>query len=102
MKITEVIICPGCGWTGNKEGLKDGCCPICEYHNGSPPCRLLTLSEMLVEDGLEYVDVRMDLFLSAIFRHLFPDKKWGKEHPKPVRSNVYDLSNREEWHYQAM
>jgi len=92
MNITEVIICPGCGWTGNESGLKEGCCSVCEYENGYN--RLLTLSEMLEEDELEYVDVRMDLFLSAVFRHLFPDKKFGKDDPKPIKSNVYTTLER--------
>lgn len=61
------IICPGCGWAGENKDLKRGACPQCEYENGMPPNRLLTLEEIL-EDEVEYDEVRLDLFLSSVFR----------------------------------
>ena len=84
----NVIVCPGCGWTSY---MRPTSCPDCDYESVTEPLGLLTLAEMIVDDECEYGDVRMDLFLSAVFRHLFPDKKFGKDNPKPLRSNVYDL-----------
>ena len=68
MNIGDHIICPGCGWTG-LDGLVRGACPRCEYENGMPPYRLLTLSEMR-KDDVEYNEVRLDLFLEAYIRLL--------------------------------
>ena len=67
--IFDVIVCPGCGWIGDMEGLNDGACPECRYESGVSPYRLLTVKEML-EDELEYNDVRIDLFLASLFRIL--------------------------------
>ena|GEM_PF-6572878 len=90
----DVIICPGCGWKGNKRELNKGpldkgSCPVCEFQNGLPPYTMLTVSEMLTDEyGTEYTDVRMDLFLATLLEHIFPGKKFGLDNPPPVRSNV--------------
>ena len=68
--ILDVIVCPGCGWIGDMESLNDGACPICDYENSLLPHRLLTLKEMLEDEWGEYGNVRMDLFLAALFRVL--------------------------------
>lgn len=65
----DYVICPGCGWTGDVDKLTRGSCPRCEYENGVPPNRLLTLSEMR-ESDVEYNDVRLDLFLEAYIKLL--------------------------------
>jgi len=66
----KTIICPGCGWVGTIEGLDHwGACPQCEYENGVDPNRLLTLSEMLADEG-EYSDARIGLFLKSLFKFL--------------------------------
>lgn len=68
----DTIVCPGCGWTGDIEGLSDGACPNCRYENNLPPLRLLTIKEMLEdEESGEYNDVRMDLFLASLLRALY-------------------------------
>lgn len=60
---SDTIICPGCGWTGNRKDLgKNGECPNCSYESSFS--RLLTIKEML-KTKLEYNDVRMDLFLRS-------------------------------------
>jgi hypothetical protein len=64
MNIGDHVICPGCGWTGNVDGLTLGACPQCKYENNMPPNRLLTLSEMR-KDDVEYYEVRLGLFLEA-------------------------------------
>lgn len=70
MKLS-MVVCPGCGWIGIIEDLSDGCCPDCGYENNLPPQRLLALQEMLEDEQTnEYNDVRMDLFLAALFRVL--------------------------------
>lgn len=71
--VFDIIICPGCGWTGDIEDLSDGACPDCSYENGLPPYHLLTLKEMLENEG-EYDDVKMDLFLVSLFRVLYDRK----------------------------
>ena len=67
-KLTMTIICPGCGWLGTVDKLCLGACPECEYENGAPPYRLLTLGEMLRITDIEYINVRMDLFLASLFK----------------------------------
>lgn len=68
---SDIIICPGCGWMGVVEDLpENGCCPECDYENNQPPYRLLTLEEMLEDEWGEYDNVRMDSFLTALFRVL--------------------------------
>jgi len=69
MDIGDYIICPGCGWTGGIAQLQRGACPACEYENGVPPNRLLTLSEMR-ESDVEYNEVRLGLFLEAYIKLL--------------------------------
>ncbi len=64
----DKIVCPGCGWTGEIVDLKVGACPQCEYENGMPPNRLLTLTEIMETDESEYYDVRLDLFLTSVIR----------------------------------
>lgn len=70
----KTIICPGCGWTGTTEMLGHwGDCPECDYENRLEPNRLLTLSEMVENNG-RYNEVRMDLFLKSLFKFLgYPD-----------------------------
>jgi len=65
----KTIICPGCGWTGTVETLDQDGCPDCGYENNLEPYRLLTLSEMLNDEG-EYDDIRMDLFLKSLLEFL--------------------------------
>ena len=66
----NLIICPGCGWTGEINQLtKDGSCPKCGYETGKPP-RLLTTEEMLKDKKSIYNDVRMGRFLKALFQVL--------------------------------
>ena len=62
----DKVICPGCGWVGEIEDLKRGACPQCRYENGMEPYRLLTLAEAM-EDDVEYIDVRLDVFLRSVF-----------------------------------
>lgn len=69
-KLITTVICPGCGWTGTVGKLNLGACPKCGYENGAPPYRLLTLDEMLRITDIEYIDVRMDLFLVSLLNLL--------------------------------
>ena len=65
-----MVICPGCGWIGVVEDLSNRVCPNCSYENNLSPYRLLTLKEMLENRDGEYDGVRMDSFLTALFRVL--------------------------------
>lgn len=65
----DLVICPGCGWSGAIAELKHDVCPTCGYENGIDPYRLLTLREILT-DYEKYDDVCMKLFLEAVFNLL--------------------------------
>lgn len=51
MDLGKIIVCPGCGWQGEKVELTERSgfciCPMCDYENGFEPYRLLTLQEIL-------------------------------------------------------
>ncbi len=63
--MSQVIICPGCAWTGTIETLgKYGQCPECGYENGADPNRLLTIDEIEASEG-EFNNVLLGPFLHA-------------------------------------
>lgn len=77
-KVFDKIICFGCGWTGSvAELLSGGICPMCKYESNIPPLwRLQTLREILDNDEeTGYLDVRLDLFLKAVFHLLGVDEE---------------------------
>ena len=93
MTVLNAIICPGCGWVGTIETLQDGgCCPECNYENGVEPNRLLTLSEMMEDSTMEYVDVRMDLFLKSLLTQLLHSLLAGIEATGDMKKSVYRQS----------
>lgn len=66
MMTLQGVICPGCGavYEGVSSLPEEGAC-VCRWENGVEPYRLLTLEEMC-HCKLEYDNVRMDLFLTAL------------------------------------
>jgi hypothetical protein len=65
--IKNTIICPGCGWIGEKSKLDKNKCPRCGYKNKTSPYRLLTMSEMESRKykNEEYQNVNMYKFLKS-------------------------------------
>jgi hypothetical protein len=68
----HTVVCPGCGWTGGINKLKDGCCPVCDYVDGDH--RLPTLEEMLQIDDNNWNDVAVGPFAKGICRALHINK----------------------------
>ena len=59
----DLVVCPGCGWTGTKGELDEyGYCHNCGYEVDGG---MLSVKELL-DDELEYHSVRLDLFLRAL------------------------------------
>lgn len=84
-KVFDKVICLGCGWVGNSidELTYYGACPACGYESGTSPWRLQTLREMLgSSEEAGYMNVRLDLFLKAIFHLLSPDEETNDDLPK--------------------
>lgn len=66
-KFNKMIVCPGCGWYGEKDELsKYGQCPYCGYENSQEPFRLLTLAEISHDNNAKYANVRLNLFLKSV------------------------------------
>ena len=71
-EVRDKVICFGCSWIGNVADLaQNGTCPTCKYESDTLFGRLLTLGEMLdSEEETGYLNIRLDLFLKALFRLL--------------------------------
>jgi hypothetical protein len=83
MNLSNIIICPGCGWADEIAALSDeGQCPNCDFTNGRnlvPDERLLTVAELLADNDNDYVGVNVGAFARALLWAFRVDPDIGKD-----------------------